>query len=186
MIFNRQHNKNLHGSSGFTLTELVLYVFLLSIVMVAVIQVVLVVLEANVKSGTREEVLSDSLLAMEALRNEIRQAEWIYTPTSVFGSHPGQLSLVTTKLAPSGENTSFIDFFISDDERLCTRRDGGATQCLTSLAVRVTDLRFVRLATAVGPEAVETYLTVEARSSRAELLSTYSTQSSDVIRSYNQ
>src|SRR3990167_6477323 len=149
MIFSRQQNlicKRPQRSGGFTLVELVLYVFLLSLVIVAVMQIVLVVLQANVRSSAKEEVLSSSLFAMEVLRNEIRGAERIYTPTSVFDAHHGQLSLVTTKVMPAGENVSFVDFFVSDDERLCMRRDGGASQCLTALAVRVTDLRFVRLA----------------------------------------
>ena len=171
-------------NKGFTLTELVVYITLLSIIVVAVIQIVFVILDANVRGAAREEVLTNSIRAVDAIRKEVREAQTIYTSTSVFASHPGQLSLVSTSNVPTDELVTYVDFFLSDDGRLCVKREEQVHQCITSPLVTITDLRFVHLFPVGGPEAIQTFITLERQSSRSQLKASYTIQSTDIIREF--
>lgn len=168
--------------NGFTLVELLVYVALLSILVVAVTQSVLVILDSNMKDRAREAVLTSAIQAIDSIRNEMRGIQRVYTPTSVFSAHPGQLSLVTTNNIPTGENETYVDFFVSDDERLCIKREEQEYQCVTSPDVRIINLQFLHLTSPAGPEAIQTLLTLEFRSSRPKLQATYTIQSTDLIR----
>ena len=171
-------------NKGFTLTELVVYIALLSLVVVAVVQIVFVILDANVRASAREEVLTNSIRAIDAIRKEVREAQVVYTPTSTFSTHPGQLSLVGTTNVPTGELVTYADFFLSDDGRLCISREGVTHQCITSPRVRITDLQFVHLAPVGGPEAVQTFITLERESNRSEVQASYTIQSTDILRAF--
>lgn len=172
----------LKSGAGFTLTELLVYIALFSIIVVAVTQSVLVVLDYNTKDRSQELVLTSAIQAIDSIRLQARSAREVYAPTSVFSSHPGQLSLVTTSNTPEGEDETYVDFFVSDDERLCIKKEEQEHRCVTSPDVRVTNLHFIHLAPTGGPEAVQTLLTLKYRSSRPELQASYTIQSTDVIR----
>ncbi len=168
--------------NGFTLTELLVYMALFSVIVVAVTQSVLVILDSNIKDRSQEIVLTSAIQAIDSIRYEVRSTREVYTPTSVFSSHPGQLSLVTTSNTPEEENETYVDFFISDDGRLCMKKEEQEHQCVTSPDVRITNLQFIHLVPTDGPEAVQTLLTLEYKSSRPELQASYTIQSTDVIR----
>ena len=171
-------------NKGFTLIELVVYISLLSLMVVTVVQVVLVILDANVRVAAREEVITNSIRAVDAIRKEVREARAVYTPTSTFSSNPGQLSLVSTNNVPAGELATYSDFFLSDDGRLCISREEQVHQCITSPRVQITDLQFIHLAPPGGPEAVQTFITLEHESSRSELKASYTIQSTDILREF--
>src|SRR3989344_4652146 len=75
------------------------------------------------------------------MTHEIREAESIYIPTSIFGSHPGQLSLETSKYLPTDEKNTYIDFYLSDG-KLCLKKEAQNPICLTSERVEVKNLIF--------------------------------------------
>ena len=170
--------------TGFTLMEVLVYVGLLTLLMGLMLQFVLGMLDANLRGEARELVVSSTVQAIDTIDSEVRRARMIYTPTSVFSAHPGQLSLVTTRSVPTGESETYVDFFLSDDDRLCIRRESQATQCITSPKTQITDLRFVRLTPTAGPESIQTILTLEYESDRAELRLPYTLQSTSNFRRY--
>ena len=68
---------------------------------------------------------------METMVYDVKEANSIYTPTSMFDSHPGQFSLETKKYLPTGEVSSYVDFFICGDH-LCFKKESQDPISLTS------------------------------------------------------
>jgi hypothetical protein len=121
---------------------------------------------------------------MEQITYEIREAKSVYTPTSIFNSNPGQLSLETEKYLPAGEDKSYIDFYILDG-RLCLKKESQNPIFLTSDRVEVTNLVFSRIVTNQIP-SIQINLTVNYKNpnGRPEYQSSVSLQSVDSLRSY--
>jgi type II secretory pathway component PulJ len=171
--------------NGFTLMEILVYISLFSLIMVFLVQFLSAILQENVEDTAREEVEASLLTAINIIDSEVRNATDIYLPTSTFSSHPGQLSLTTVRSLPADEQITYVDFFISDDERLCIRRDTSTAECLTSPRLRVTNLQFIRLIPSEGSQSIQTKLTLEYRSSKADLRAPSSIQSTANLRAYD-
>lgn len=170
---------------GFTLMEVLVYISLFSLVLVFLVQFLAVILRENTKDASREEVSASLLHAITVIDSEIRNATDIYTPTSIFGASSGQLSLTTVRALPADENITYVDLFVSDDERLCMRRDTAAAECLTSPRLRVTQLEFKRLTPSDGPESIQTQLALEYVSAKTDLQAPASIQSTATLRAYD-
>jgi len=131
---------------GFTLLEILVYIAVLVIVIMVISSFVVWAIKANAKTKVMRETLDNARRAMEIMVYETREAGDIYTPTSVFGSHPGQLSLETIEYSPEGENSTYIDFYICDN-RLCLKKESQAPIALTSERVEIQKLIFERVVT---------------------------------------
>ena len=137
-------NKN--SITGFTLIEILIYIVVLVIIITAVSTFFLWGIRSNTKAKVMRETLDNSSRAMETITREIKEAESIYTPTSVFNSHPGQLSLEATKYLPEGETTSYVDFYLCGTQ-LCFKKESQDPIALTSDKVEVSNLVFSRIIT---------------------------------------
>lgn len=126
---------------GFTLPEVLVYIVVLSIVMVAISSFLIWAIKTNAKTKVMRETLDNAKMAMEIMVYETKEAESIYEPTGVFDSHPGQLSLETKKYLPEGETSTYIDFYICDDH-LCLKKESQAAIVLTSNNVEIKNLVF--------------------------------------------
>lgn len=145
---------------GFTLFETMLYVGLLAIVVIFVTSFFLAIVRLNTHVELTGEVLDNAKRAIDIIDQEIRLSTSVYTPTSVFGASPGQMSLETTQQLPSGENSTYVDFYI-DDGRLYMKREGQSPELLISKDVRITNFTLTYLIdnTSQSQEAVRVDIT---------------------------
>lgn len=153
---------------GFTLIEMLVYIGLLAVLLTVLTQAGSHIIRQTAHTQLTAQVLGNARGALEDIGREIRHGSGLYTPTSVFGTYPGQLSLATQENAPADEAGTYVDFYI-DDERLYRKREGATAELLTSEQVKVTNLVFTHLNVSNDP-AVRIELTVEpaASSTNAE------------------
>jgi prepilin-type N-terminal cleavage/methylation domain-containing protein len=165
-----------HKTRGFTLTELIVYIAIFVILITTVTLFAMAFIKTTTKSRIKKEVASGAYSAMKTMVYEIKRANSIYTPTSVFDSHPGQLSLETSQELPEGEQTTYIDFYL-DSDRLYLKRESQNPQLLISKNLKVTNLEFEYLAS-----ASRITLTLEYDTLASEYQYSYSLSSGGSIR----
>ena len=130
------------NKKGFTLIELLIYAATFVIVATLLTSFVFNLIKAQAKIRISKEVIDNSQRAMAIMLWEIRHAQGVYTPTSFFDSHPGQLSLKTKQNIPLGEETIYLDFYLDANNRLCLKREGAEAIPLTSEKVKINNLVF--------------------------------------------
>jgi len=128
--------------TGFTLIEIIIYVSVLVIVISSVVSFIFWATNSNAKTKSTAEVSDNFRRAMEIMSSEIRESEGVYTPTTA----ANQLSLETKRNLPSGETSSFVDFFLCST-RICLKKEGQNPEALTSDRVEVYNLYFSAVAT---------------------------------------
>ena len=169
---------------SFTLIEILVYIGVLSIIILAIVSFVLWFLRSNTKAKVMREVLDSARRAMEIITHEIKEAESIYTPTSVFDSHPGQLSLETPKYLPGEERTSYIDFYLCDN-RLCFKKESQDSIVLTTDNVEVSNLVFTEITTGdISSIQVDLKIDYENPANRPEYQASVNLKSTASLRSY--
>lgn len=170
---------------GFTLIEMLAYVALMVLAIATIAAFVSWLVKINSYAQINATVLENAKSAMGMMAQEIRHAESVYTPTSVFGVHPGQLSLETARNAPAGEDTAFVDVY-ADSERLYVKRESAAETLATSERTRVTNLVFTHLYPTSTIPAVRIELTMEYDTPSPEIRerSRVSLSSTVSLRSY--
>ncbi len=127
---------------GFSIIEVIIYLGLLSLIALLVSSVVIYFTNLNNQSKGDREVLENARRVLEEMTYEIAAAKSIYTPTTT----ASQLSLETSKYVPTGETTSYIDFFICDN-RVCFKKDGQNPIYITDDAIQVSSLAFNQIST---------------------------------------
>ncbi len=132
---------------GYSLIEAIVYVGILAFIVLAVYSFFLWSARANAKVKATRKTLANARMAMEIMTREIKEAKSIYTPTT---STSTQLSLETTKYLPAGEETTYIDFYLCGT-RLCLKKENQSPVALTSDAVEITDLKFIKITPASIP-----------------------------------
>jgi len=168
-----------HKTRGFTLTELIVYIAIFVILITTVTLFAMAFIKTTTKSRIKKEVASGTYSAMKTMVYEIKRANSVYTPTSVFDSYPGQLSLETSQELPEGEQTTYLDFYL-DSDRLYLKREGQNPQLLISKNLKVTNLEFEYLASV--PESIRIDLTMEYDTTASEYQYSYSLSSAGSIR----
>ena len=171
--------ERLKCSAGFTLSELLAYIAVLSIVMLTVSSLLLWIIRTSTKAKATREVLDNSRRLMEVITHEIKEANSIYTPTSLFSTSLGQLSLETAKYLPAGEVTTFIDFYLCDT-RLCLKKEELDPVAITSEQVEIVSLEFSQVATS----SIQINLQLNYKTERVEYQSSLNTTSTISLRSY--
>jgi len=129
--------KSYFFKKGFTLMEVLVYVGILSIIIVAVISFVVWAMRSDFKARVARETLNNAQRAIKVMVHEIKEAQSVYDPAS----DSSQLSLETTKYSADGEETSYIDFFLCGT-RLCFKKEGQNPIALTSDNIEITNLDF--------------------------------------------
>ncbi|MDP2671169.1 MAG: type II secretion system protein [bacterium] len=171
------------GEEGFTLIETLVYVFALIFIMSVLIVVLFQLIALNESSRRSREAVSNARLALDAVAQEVRHAKGIYTPTSVFGTNPGQLSLETTRDLPAEEDTTYVDFYI-DDSGLYLKREEQAAVLVTSEKIKITNFAVTELNSAATTPAVQIQLTAEYDSPVSGSKNTVSLETTASLRSY--
>jgi len=169
---------------SFTLIEILVYIAVLSIVIVTIVSFVLWSVRSNTKAKVMREVLDNARRAMEIMTYEIKEAESIYSPTSIFDSQPGQLSLETSKYLPEGERTSYIDFYLCNN-RLCFKKESQDSIVLTTDNVEVSNLVFTKIITGDTPSIqIDLKIDYENPANRPEYQASVNLRSTASLRSY--
>lgn len=173
--------------NGFTLLEMLIYIAVISLVIGAVGAMLLWSVRSQAKMKMISEVSWQGERALAVMTKEIREAAGVYTPTSVFGVHPGQLSLQTAGSVPPGENFGYIDFFLCGT-RLCLKRESQNPIALTSDSVVVDNLVFSLVSATADFASVQIALTLRYNSPAQQpgYQASVSFQSSSAIRSPRQ
>jgi len=170
---------------SFTLTEILVYIAVLSIVTIAISSFFLWVSRSNVKARAIREVATNGERVMQIMANEIKEAESIYTPTCVFDTDPGQLSLKTKKYLPTGESSTYIDFYLCGDQ-LCLKKETSLDPlALTSDRVKVDNLIFSQVITSGAPSIqVSLKIDYNASANQPAYQASFDTTSTVSLRSY--
>lgn len=171
---------------GFTLIEFLIYIAVLVIIISAVISFFLWSNQINIKTTSSREVMDNINRAMAVMSYEIKSAEDIYFPTSVLGTNPGQLSLMVSNYLPSGETTSYVDFYLCGTQICLKKESPNSIIILTSDNVEVKKLIFSQIATDVDKPSIKIKLEIDykAPSDRPEYRNSVSTSSVASPRSY--
>ncbi len=140
------------NQKGTTLIEVMTYVVILTIIILTILSFFIWALQSSRKINAMKEVLNSNRNAMQIISHEIMEANSIYYPTS----SSTQLSLETSKYAQSGEDISYIDFFVCGT-RLCMKKEGLDPVAITADSVLVSDLRFKQISTSTAP-SIQIYL----------------------------
>lgn len=144
---------------GFTLVEALVYIAILSIVILSISVFFIWAIRSDAKSQVMAEVVYNAERAMAVMIHEIKESQAIYTPTSLFDAHPGQLSLVTNKYLPQGEADSYLDFYLCGSQ-LCFKKESQQPVFITSNNVAITNLVFSEIVSGQTP-SVQINLTVD-------------------------
>lgn len=165
---------------GFTLIEVLVYIAVLAIVIVAVSSFLIWATHSNTKVKAMRETLDNARRAMEIMSYEIREAKSIYTSTTT----SNQLSLETTHYLPEGETLTYIDFYLCDN-RLCLKEESQNPIALTSDRVEVSNLVFSQIITGTAP-SVQIDLRIEYKNptGRPEYQASVNLKSTVSLRSY--
>lgn len=166
-----------------TLIEILIYASLLAVISVVLTLFATQIIRRTTHTEVAAQVLDNAHGAMAAMTHEVRVATGIYTPTTVLGSHPGQLSLATTQQPPSGETDTYVDFYV-DSEALYRKRESQVPERITADVVRVTNLTFTHLYQGSSIPAVQITLSVAPKdvASQADSAATLVTTAS--LRTY--
>jgi len=161
------------NKKGFTLIELLIYAAAFVVVITLLTSFVFNLIKAQAKIRISKEVIDNSQRAMDIMLWEIRHAQDIYTPTSFFDSHPGQLSLKTKQNTPLGEETTYLDFYLDINNRLCLKRESNEAIPLTSEKVKINNLVFNYL-TASSSQSIKIELSAVYNQATTTLISSAS------------
>ncbi len=170
---------------SFTLIEVLIYIAVLSIIILIVSAFFLWAIRSNAKTTAMREVLDNARRAMEIMTHEIKEAKSVYAPTSVFDSHPGQLSLEAKRYLPTGENTTYIDFYLCGS-RICLKKESQNPIALTSDRVEISSLVFSQVATTSTTPSIQINLKVDykAPAQKPEYQASFVATSTASLRSY--
>ncbi len=161
---------------GFSLIEILVYVGISSIIILAVSVFFLWILRSNARVKAESDVQDNLRRSMGIMLSEIREAKSVYTPTSLFQNDSGQLSLETTKYFLLGEDVSYIDFYFCQN-RLCLKKEGLDPIFLTSDKVTVKKIEFFQIAGTSTAPSIQIVLEMSSFQYSASLISSASIRS---------
>lgn len=143
------------SQTGYSLVEMLIYISMLIILLVAIIQGVIMLSSSYINIKAVRSIENSAFTAINRLENDIRSSTSIDTSTSTFGVNPGMLKLNI------GTSTT-VRFYLSN-QRLYVEENGSNTGPLTFANVRVTSLVF-RNITTTNSSAIKIEMTLQSSS----------------------
>lgn len=161
--------------------EILIYIAVLSVIFASVYGFLTWAVQSNIKTKAIREVADNARRAMEIMTYEIREAKSVYTPT--FSAD--QLSLETTHNLPSGESSTFVDFFLcGESDALCLKRESQNPVAVTSDTVRVSSLEFLQISTTTPSVRIKLKINYKTNSGRQEYQASIHSTSTVSLRNY--
>lgn len=154
---------------GFNLVELVVYVAIVAIVLLAFSTFAIRLARSHVKAEIVGEVGYNAALIETRINDAMRHAELINTGASVFGSDPGTLSL---DMADAAVDPTVFSLD-ADDGTFQVSVDGGAAAPITTEGVLITNLTFTDLTSDEDVGVVLVEYTVQANNPSSDPLFSY-------------
>lgn len=140
---------------------MLVYVAIIAIVITIAIPFIFSVMKSYSRIRANQTVMSDAKLAMDYIVREIKLSKKIYTPTSIFDTNPGQLSLITKINPPTDETETYIDFYM-DAGKLYIKREGEDDAfAVTSDRTTISNLTFKHLNAGEFSDSIQIQLTVD-------------------------
>lgn len=161
-------------NKGFTLTEILVYIAVLAIIVLAVSSFFLWTVHSNAKVKAMREVLDNSRGAMEIMSYEIKEAKTI--------------SSTSTSTHLYLENTTTTEFYLCGvaSTTLCEKKGAQDPIELTSDKVEVKNLTFTQVATTPTFPSIQINLKIDYKNpqNRPELKASVNTTSTVSLRVY--
>lgn len=157
MVRNLIKRKSFGKNAGFSLIEVLVYVFILALILGVVTSSLFSVAKSYraMKSTSSIDVTAQTVL--ERMTREIRDARSVSDADSIFNSSPGRISLITT------DNVGVplqIDFYLNN-QTLFVEEGGVEIGPLSASSARVSNLVFRKISTGES-EALKIEMTVES------------------------
>ena len=146
-----------HIPRGFSLVEMLFYVAILSLSLLMIMQTLIVVMRSYGVFRAAQRIEREAGNALERVVREVRGAESINEAESTLGTHPGELSLVSTDSVGAPHT---VDFYL-DEGKLSLKENGAVTGLLTSAKSTITDLVFRKIDSAHS-QGVKIEMTLQA------------------------
>lgn len=166
MRFSGTHSHKTEGNnqrpsarSGFSLVEMLVYIGLLVLVLVAVVNMMLALSKAYGFLKNSRDIQSSAIFSLDRIVREVRNASSIDNANSIFNANPGTLSLNTTTATGTPETIGFSVI----GGRIHLKRNGLDVGPLTLAAATTTNLVFRLIATPIS-QAVRVDLSLQAGS----------------------
>ncbi|HUW71940.1 MAG TPA: type II secretion system protein [Candidatus Humimicrobiaceae bacterium] len=168
--------------AGFTLIETLVYIGILAIIVTVIFSFLVWSVRSSTKAKVMRETSDNARRAMEIMTYEIREARTVYTPTTT----STQLSLETLYYLPTGEDITYIDFYIcATGTQLCLKKEFQNPIALTSDNVEVSNLVFSRVVTGQIPSVqIELKIDYKNLSGRPEYQASVDLKSAVSLRNY--
>jgi|GEM_PF-980500 len=153
-------------NEGFTLIEIIVSLAIFSFIMIVVVSFLFATNFSNTRSKADRETQENARRLLDQIVYEAKSAKGIYTSTTT----SSQLSLETTHYLPTGETTTYIDFFLcgSDLKSLCLKKESQNPIVLNSDSVQITSLTFTTLLNNGTIPSLQIALTVGSKNSSSD------------------
>lgn len=143
--------------TGYTLPEVLIYIAILSVLLVAIVQSLLLLTNSYKNIKAVRSIESSAITAIDRMETDIRGAESINTGNSSFNVNPGVLTITT------GATTT--KFYVSN-QRMYVDENGVQVGPLTNADVKVTSLIFRSISTTTS-SAVKIEMSLQSSYSSA-------------------
>lgn len=164
------------NSGGYTLAEMLGYLFALSIISVLVINSLLLLAKAFVSMKTSRAVGTSAVVSIDQITKEIRRAESV-SPLSVLKTSPGKLVLVM----PEGSSTTTVEFSLGNSNALHKFENGIDQGVLIATGTDISNLVF-NVATTTKSTAVSVEMTIRDSTEKTKIIERF--YSTATLRTY--
>ncbi len=154
---------------SFSLIELVVYIGLFILLAVFLISFSINFLKQQREELTENNLISSVADALDVMSYEIRHSEGVYGTTSIFYINRSQLSLLTTKNLPTGEISTYEDFYLSGSH-LFLKKESQSPILLTPTDINISRFFIERIFATTTFESLRISITAEATSSYGGML----------------
>ncbi len=167
---------NTTETPGFTLVEVMVSVALLAIISLMVTSAMMWMFSTGDRSKADSALLESGRRMLDQISYEIKGAEGVYASTTT----ASQLSLETNRYLPTGETSSFVDFFLCGSA-LCLKKESQNPMTLTPNDVQVTAFSVTQLSNGTIP-SIRIALTLQSTSGTQQATTTITSTTS--LRKY--
>jgi len=151
MILKNKKNK------GFTLVELLVYISISSVIILAVFTFVISLMQTQSKITLERETWENAQRSMDRIVRELQKATSIDESSSIFGTNPGDLHFDTY----SYESDDIIPTRVYLSNNKIFLQTSAGDELMTSSEVEATNLTFNLFTSASGTISIQTIITVE-------------------------
>jgi hypothetical protein len=170
----RKENKNM--SRGYTLAEMLGYIFVFCLISILVINALLILTKAFVSMKTSRAVGMGAVVSLDQIVKEVRNADSV-SVSSILNTSPGKLVLTM----PAGSPTTTVEFSLGNLNSLHKFENGIDQGVLTATGTDISRLVFI-VATTTKTTAVSVEMTI--RDSTGRTATTENFYSTATLRTY--